>query len=954
MAKISLHAYNREIENLIERGLTEEAIGHCKYVLEQFPKHINTYRLLGKTYLESQRYSEAADILQRVLSSIPDDFVSQLGMSIIREDEGNLDAAIWHMERAYEVQPANTAVQDELRRLYGRRDGVEPPKVRLTRGALVRMYARGELYTQAIAEARAALAEDAQRIDLEIILAQMYYLAGMLVEAAEVCGRLVGKLPYCFEANRILSEILPSTSRSDDAKVFQQNLYALDPYAAFVSPTALTGVRDPETVVQIERLDWTPSIADQQPDWVRTIGADYRQERSDLPDWLDSLPASLLASAPLHPEPEPLTEETLDFSSNISQIEPSQIPEWMREAGWTEEGEKGKEVSPSVFDLAGTEAEDLAEAQLPAWLKELAPEEAEITPEEQERLALLDKILPPDTATGVPFEKDEVAQIEAEVFAEEAERNGDEFGEVTGESEAEASQWVSEIGIVEDSTVYKTGRTGALPSWLEQEFEADTSDIGQLPEDELPEWLRTDGQEETPVPHLLKPEETSDQIAIGSDDDVLAGIARLEPLAENQKAEAETLITSPEEHLETPPEWATHKIDEQSIAPATEPSRAIVENAEAEEAFNEVRPQGERQLTETGEEDAFAWLESLATRQGAGEETLLTVPEDRVETPPEWVFEETGIPATTVETKLDHLGDEIETQPAEIPGWIEEIAREEEEVAAGSETGAEEPPSDWFAELSFEAPELPVTTAEDTIAIAEPVSEKEQELPAWFKEIEPDAPQPEAEISEPEIDLLHPEEESIGPVETAAIESGFSEERIAQPVIAIPAVAEAVDKGMDQAGEPLDSIKELQVEAELAEVDTSVISEEFPATPAAEPPVEYEQPVVDIVLSLDGTPEPAADERIFQQRISEDMPETRREQAFTFLERGEIDAAIEQYNQMIESGELVDVVIEDLRKALDRHPVDITIWQALGDAYLRKDQVQEALDSYTKAEELLR
>lgn len=142
MAKIPLRAYIKEIENQIERGEIEQAVAHAKNILKSYPKNIDTYRLLGKAYLESQHFSEAADILQRVLSVIPDDFISQIGMSIIREDEGNLDASIWHMERAYEVQPFNPAVQEELRRLYGRRDGIEPPKIRLTRGALVRMYAR--------------------------------------------------------------------------------------------------------------------------------------------------------------------------------------------------------------------------------------------------------------------------------------------------------------------------------------------------------------------------------------------------------------------------------------------------------------------------------------------------------------------------------------------------------------------------------------------------------------------------------------------------------------------------------------------------------------------------------------------------------------------------------------------------------------------------------------------
>src|SRR5512138_3555582 len=116
MAKIPLRSYVKEIENYIERDEIEQAVAHAKNILKYYPKHIDTYRLLGKAFLESQRYTEASDILQRVLSVLPDDFVSQVGMSIIREDEGNLDAAIFHMERAHEVQPSNVAVQDELRR----------------------------------------------------------------------------------------------------------------------------------------------------------------------------------------------------------------------------------------------------------------------------------------------------------------------------------------------------------------------------------------------------------------------------------------------------------------------------------------------------------------------------------------------------------------------------------------------------------------------------------------------------------------------------------------------------------------------------------------------------------------------------------------------------------------------------------------------------------------------
>ena len=73
MAQIGLRVYDREIESMIDRGQIDEAIGHSKHILKEFPKHIETYRLLGKCYLEGQRYIEAADILQRVLSVYPDD-----------------------------------------------------------------------------------------------------------------------------------------------------------------------------------------------------------------------------------------------------------------------------------------------------------------------------------------------------------------------------------------------------------------------------------------------------------------------------------------------------------------------------------------------------------------------------------------------------------------------------------------------------------------------------------------------------------------------------------------------------------------------------------------------------------------------------------------------------------------------------------------------------------------
>jgi hypothetical protein len=77
-------------------------------------------------------------------------------------------------------------------------------------------------------------------------------------------------------------------------------------------------------------------------------------------------------------------------------------------------------------------------------------------------------------------------------------------------------------------------------------------------------------------------------------------------------------------------------------------------------------------------------------------------------------------------------------------------------------------------------------------------------------------------------------------------------------------------------------------------------------------------------------------------------------QARSELSRSNIPGALDNYGRLIKKGRFLDEVIYDLREALYRYPVEVSIWQSLGDAYMRANRLQDALDSYTKAEELLR
>lgn len=256
MSTLSLRAYNKEIDSLIDQNRLDEAIGHSRHILAKFPKHIDTYRLLGKAYLENGQNSNAADIFQRVLSAVPDDFISHVGMSVIREEEGNLPAAVAHMEKAFEAQPYNSEIQIELKRLYGKRDGMEPPKVRLTQTALARIYVRGDLVKQGISELRSAIKESPDRYDLKVMLMEAYLEGNQLANALDAASDILKKFPFNLAANRIMARSLKTHDHPKEMAICTKRLYALSPYEAYISEHAPTLEDVPDRAITIDELDW--------------------------------------------------------------------------------------------------------------------------------------------------------------------------------------------------------------------------------------------------------------------------------------------------------------------------------------------------------------------------------------------------------------------------------------------------------------------------------------------------------------------------------------------------------------------------------------------------------------------------------------------------------------------------------------------------------------------------
>jgi len=255
MQKIPLRVFYRKIEELIINQRSDAAISRAEYLLEKFPKNIAVYKLLGKAFLENQEFDFANTIFEKILRVEPDDFVSHIGISIIAESFGNLEKSLNSMRRAYELEPSNESLQTEVKRLQETKDGVAPDQLRLTRGALIKMYSRSQLTEQAIAEARLGIQESPNRIDYRIHLASMLFTSGRKIKAVETCIDIINKLPYCKPALIILYKSIAPLDKTSDSTVYKIRLAEIDPYFSFIKPDTNSVDDIPDIAIMVEERE---------------------------------------------------------------------------------------------------------------------------------------------------------------------------------------------------------------------------------------------------------------------------------------------------------------------------------------------------------------------------------------------------------------------------------------------------------------------------------------------------------------------------------------------------------------------------------------------------------------------------------------------------------------------------------------------------------------------------
>jgi tetratricopeptide (TPR) repeat protein len=1080
MAKVSLRIYNREIESLIDQGNTNEAIAHCHHILKIFSKHLATYRLLGKAYLELKRYNEAVDVLGRVLMSVPDDFVSHVGMSIINDEENKLDNAIWHMERAFEAQPSNAAIQGELQRLYGRRDGMEPPKIRMTRGALAHMYVQGELYPQAIAEIRAVLSQDPNRADMQALLARAYFRGGQKADASDMCAQLLKRYAYCFDANRIMVDLLPSTlGAAESTQVYRMRVGELDPYATFSKGSVFQSDEVADAAINLERLEYTEETPSGQ-NWsssalglksgapsVPTLTA---TSSPNEPDWLKS---GGFSDSPPNPFAPPQTpDQNLQSVKSVD----DEIPNFLRDAGWGTSNSAEQPVS--FFDEEEPASGGLTPAEIPDWLKGQAPPNAQPAAPRNEPAQTIET---PDWLSGLDTPQTfgaEPAQAvdvpdwlsglgEPQASANEPIQTGDVPDWLSGlggpqASAAEPAQtgdvpaWMSGLGAPQAPAV-EPAQTGDVPDWMSglgtsQASANESVQAGDVPDwlsgldtpqstiaepvqtDNIPDWLSSkDSQSQNPSQQPASSVEDLGSTAQEQDD----AVAWLESLAAKHGAKPEELVTDPNKRFEKPPEWVSQAQNLNQEKPVPQTPAGSVESLGS---------------TAQEQDDAVAWLESLAAKHGAKPEELVTDPSKRFEKPPEWVSQAQSIgeaqSASESEIKKSNQQPEIvenalnigeqffaefesasTAAPAtdETSAWLLNLDEEEQKVQPSSNT---KDIPDWLSdsqskpektdEQNLRGSDMP-EWLEDAEKDAAPQNTllPENDLSNWLSGLDDEPGLPFDSVTTPDAILFSskssesawkPESQEpaaaksdlpdwLSDVDAHNADSSDEWKSSVQEEPAVPvSKPEETPAPISQAENVPDWLQNLnEEEMPLADDDTppwqhrekweAEVQQPMPTSPSDWHPIESKQPesapiqrqeipietpkyfaqqdvppaqpvsaqpTVQPIPQLESTKKKKLGLPARKQQSEGSNTIVGLSQAKSELDRGDIPAALAHYGKLIKKGKHLEETIRDLSESIYRYPVEVGIWQTLGDAYMRANRLKEALEAYNKAEELIR
>jgi tetratricopeptide (TPR) repeat protein len=294
MENLRLHEYVSRIRRLIQDNRQDEAMAHCLHILRLYPKHIQTYYLLGEACFAGQIYQTARQLFQCTLSADPEHFDAWLGLASTYELEGKLAEALWPAHRAFDLAPSNPKVRWKLQHLVIS-EGTAPQadsgvgQAGLSRGALARLYASSGLYERATGEFLAVLRRDPDLPDIRVALAEALWHQRCYPEAAEACIQLLGKLPHCLKANLILGTIR-ARGGDQEAEARLRIARALDPEN--LMSQEMMGEESPLPFAEVLVTKWQAGVT--RPTRGGEVRVEAEARAQEIPEWVRELELDLI------------------------------------------------------------------------------------------------------------------------------------------------------------------------------------------------------------------------------------------------------------------------------------------------------------------------------------------------------------------------------------------------------------------------------------------------------------------------------------------------------------------------------------------------------------------------------------------------------------------------------------------------------------------------------------
>ena len=744
MTSIHLHQYVEQVDKLIDDNRLVEAIEHCRHILHSYPRHIDTYRVMGKALLEKQEYDDASDLFLRILGADPNDFISHVGLSIIYKEESQFDQALWHLERAFEIQPYNVAIQGELRQLYAVEAETRPGIIPLTRGALARLYMQGELYQQAISELRRILEEEPGRMDLQVLLAEALWRDDQRIDAEEVCLNVLEELPNCIVLNAILAEIWLQTGRIPEAQKYLHRLHGLTQQ----TQKSL----DKETIAgQAFATEGAFPLPEQASlDFLQTGTVIPEEPAKPTVDWVDDVPFEDVAT-----DEDSLEQVVLEPESGMHSYD------WLADIEELDKGENTA-VSDDISSETDWFSEDKAKESLnlstgeldAEWLADLRGEEAAADADFQP--LDLEGVVDEPVGDQADSETDWVAS--EDVADKEVAAVGDDAAAAPVEeldSEEESFDWLAALTEEPSDSQIEIDATNlmddSLTDWAESESEPHV-----VQEPKTPFWLSEMADEEMDAVQL-DPEDALDWMNEPVDD--LTEVDEVELQEDNLVEDAEleleigpTAVLDPEDQADAEPAPTVSETD--SLGDAEDWLAALTESGIDEEIAEEIgdnialdesqleeeiEPASRLQVEATTEElaalsDAEDWLESAAAdldeilkAEEIEEEEFpnLAIPElegDDITNIPDWLNNENLELSEESEAAVSSENDPQETPQSEEPEVEPTGAQESDEPIPDA--------LDWLADLTSDSAE------EDAIPPEPPI--ETEGMPSWLNDLPED------------------------------------------------------------------------------------------------------------------------------------------------------------------------------------------------------------------------